>query len=169
MDRAPAPVDTARRPGFNAGAIAGFRHAEAGKAAGMIELTLEMAERATRAAREKAKALGTPMTITVVDEAGRLVLCSRGDGTGFFTPETSRAKAVAAANFRMSTAELADRVQKGSPFWIQVGSAVPGQLLASHGAVPIVVKGRVIGAIGCGGGTGEQDQECAAAGAAAQA
>lgn len=135
----------------------------------MIELTLEMAERATRAARERAKALGTPMTITVVDEAGRLVLCSRGDGTGFFTPETSRAKAMAAANFRMSTAELAERVQKGAPFWVLVGSAIPGELLPSHGAVPIVVKGRVIGAIGCGGGTGEQDQECAAAGAAALA
>jgi len=119
----------------------------------MIELTLEMAERAARAAREKARALGTPMTVTVVDEAGRLVLCARGDGTGFFTPETSRAKAMAAANFRMST-------------WAHVGSAIPGQILASHGAVPIVAGGRVIGAIGCGGGTGEQDQECAAAGAA---
>ena len=106
------------------------------------------------------------MTVTVVDEAGRLVLCARGDGTGFFTPETSRAKAVAAANFRMSTAELAERVQKGAPFWTHVGSAIPGQILPSHGAVPIVVGGRVIGAIGCGGGTGEQDQECAAAGAA---
>lgn len=133
----------------------------------MIELTLEMAARAERAAREKAKALGTAMTITVVDEAGRLVLCTRGDGTGFFTPETSRAKAVTAANFRMSTAELAERVQKGAPFWTHVSSAIPGQILASHGAVPIVVKGRVIGAIGCGGGTGEQDHECAAAGAAA--
>ena len=132
----------------------------------MIELTLEMAERATRAAREKANALGTPMTITVVDEAGRLVLCSRGDGTGFFTPETSRAKAMAAANFRMSTADLAERVAKGAQFWTHVGSVLPGQILASHGAVPILVKGRVIGAIGCGGGTGEQDQECAAAGAA---
>ena len=39
------------------------------------------------------------MTVTVVDEAGRLVLCACGDGTGFFTPETSRAKGVAAANF----------------------------------------------------------------------
>jgi glc operon protein GlcG len=163
---APGAVDSAGQPGFNAGAIAGIPEGASRKVAGMIELTLEMAERASRAAREKAKALGTPMTITVVDEAGRLVLCSRGDGTGFFTPETSRAKAMAAANFRMSTADLADRVQKGSPFWAQVGSAVPGQLLASHGAVPIVVKGRVIGAIGCGGGTGEQDQECAAAGAA---
>jgi glc operon protein GlcG len=132
----------------------------------MIELTLAMAERAVRAAQEKARALGTPITVTVVDEAGRLVLCSRGDGTGFFTPETSRAKALAAANFRMSTADLAERVQKGGAFWAQVGSAIPGQILASHGAVPIVVGGRVIGAIGCGGGTGEQDQECAAAGAA---
>src|ERR1700737_1275965 len=95
-----------------------------------------------------------------------LVVCSRGDGTGFFTPETSRAKALAAANFRMSTADLADRVQKGGAFWAHVGSAIPGQILASHGAVRIVVGGRVIGAIGCGGGTGEQDQECAAAGAA---
>jgi glc operon protein GlcG len=135
----------------------------------MIELTLEMAERAARGAREKAKALGTAMTITVVDEAGRLVLCARGDGTGFFTPETSRAKAVAAANFRMSTAELAERVQKGGAFWAHVSGAIPGQILASPGAVPIVVKGRVIGAIGCGGGTGEQDHECAVAGAAALA
>ena len=132
----------------------------------MIELTLAMAERATSAAREKADALGTPMTITVVDEAGRLVLCSRGDGTGFFTPETSRAKAMAAASFRMSTADLAERVAKGAPFWTHVGSVLSGQVLPSHGAVPIVVNGRVIGAIGCGGGTGEQDQECAVAGAA---
>ena len=41
--------------------------------------------------------LGTPMTVTVVDEAGRLVLRARGNGAGFFTPETSRAKAVAGA------------------------------------------------------------------------
>src|SRR4026209_810437 len=99
-------------------------------------------------------------------EAGRRALCSRGDGTGFFTPETSRAKAMAAASFRMSTADLAERVAKGAPFWTRVGSVLWGQFLPSHGAVPIVVKGRVMGAIGCGGGTGEQDQECAAAGAA---
>jgi glc operon protein GlcG len=66
----------------------------------------------------------------------------------------------------MSTADLAERVAKGAPFWTHVGSVLSGQILPSHGAVPIVVKGHVIGAIGCGGGTGEQDQECAAAGAA---
>jgi glc operon protein GlcG len=75
----------------------------------MIELTLAMAERAVRAAQDKAKALGTGMTVTVVDEAGRLVLSARGDGTSFLSPETSRAKATAAANFRAATAELAKR------------------------------------------------------------
>jgi uncharacterized protein GlcG (DUF336 family) len=63
----------------------------------MAELTLEMAEKAVKAAQAKAREIGTPMTATVVDEAGRLVLSARGDGTGFFTPETSRGKAVAAA------------------------------------------------------------------------
>ena len=54
----------------------------------MIEMTLQIAETAVRAAQGKAKALGAPMTVTVVDEAGRLVFCARGDGTGFLSPET---------------------------------------------------------------------------------
>jgi glc operon protein GlcG len=132
----------------------------------MVDMTLAMAERAVRAAQDRARQLGAPMTVTVVDEAGRLVLCARGDGTGFFTPETSRAKAVAAANFRVSTAEMAERAQKGSAFWASVPSVLTGQILPSHGGMPITVKGRVIGGIGCGGGTGEQDHECAVAGAA---
>lgn len=132
----------------------------------MIDMTLEMAETAVRAAQAKARALGSPMTITVVDEAGRLVLSARGDGTGFFTPETSRAKAVAAAAFRQSTSVLAGQGAKGWGFW-QAMPAVVGQVLPTAGGSPIVRGGRVIGAIGCGGGTGEQDQECADAGAAA--
>ncbi len=134
----------------------------------MIEMTLKIAEEALRAAQAKASALGTAMTITVVDEAGRLVLSARGDGTGFFTPETSRAKAVAAAAFRRSNADLAQLAAKGG-FWATVPAILQGQVLPTPGAAPIVRAGRVIGAIGCGGGTGEQDQECAEAGAAAVA
>jgi glc operon protein GlcG len=133
----------------------------------MIEMTLAMAERAVRAAQDKARQLGTAMTVTVVDEAGRLVLSARGDGTGFFTPETSRAKAVAAAAFRMATADMAERAQKGSLFYGIAPTVLGGQILTSHGGVPIAVDGRVVGGIGCGGGTGEQDHECAVAGAAA--
>src|SRR5688500_8452361 len=132
----------------------------------MFDLTLAMAETAVRAAQAKARALGSPMTVTVVDEAGRLVLSARGDGTGFLTPETSKAKAMAAAAFRKSTTELGDLVTKGGAFWRSVTSVVEGQVLPSPGGSPIVKGGRVIGGIGCGGGTGEQDQECSDAGAA---
>jgi glc operon protein GlcG len=135
----------------------------------MIEMNLETAERAVRAAQAKARELGTAMTITVVDEAGRLVLTARGDGTGFFTPETSRAKAVAAAAFRKPTAWMAEQRKTHEPFWANMPIVVSGQALPSPGATPIVRGGRVIGAIGCGGGTGEQDQVCSDAGAQAVA
>jgi len=133
----------------------------------MIEITLEMAERAVRAAQAKARELGAPMTITVVDEAGRLVLCARGDGTGFFTPETSRAKAVAAAAFRKPTGWMAEQRKSHEPFWANMPIVVGGQALPSPGGAPISRGARVIGGIGCGGGTGEQDQVCADAGAQA--
>ena len=133
----------------------------------MIELTLDMAERAAKAALAKAKALGTVMTASVVDEAGRTVLVMRGDGAGFFSTETSRAKAVAAANFRRPTKELGEMALKGSAFWAAAPAVLRGEVLPSIGGVPITKNGKVIGAIGCGGGTGEQDDECAAAGAAA--
>ncbi len=132
----------------------------------MTEMTLEIAEQALRAAQGKAKALGTPMTVTVVDEAGRLVLCARGDGAGFLTPETSRAKAVAAVAFKRPTREMAGMAAQGG-FWALAPTVLQGQVLPTLGGAPISRGGRVIGGIGCGGGTGEQDQECADAGAAA--
>jgi len=132
----------------------------------MIDMTLEMAETAVKAAQAKARGLRAPMTVTVVDEAGRLVLSARGDGTGFFSTETSRAKAMAAASFKKRTAELADMVAKGG-FWSLAPTVLQGQILPTLGGSPIMRGGRLIGAIGCGGGTGEQDQECSDAGAAA--
>ncbi|PYN44347.1 MAG: hypothetical protein DME00_25070 [Candidatus Rokuibacteriota bacterium] len=97
----------------------------------MIDMTLEMAETAMKAAQAKARALRAPMTITVVDEAGRLVLTARGDGTGFFSPETSRAKAMAAASFKKRTAELAELVAKGG-FWSIVPTILQGQILPAR-------------------------------------
>src|SRR5256714_11434302 len=129
----------------------------------MMELTLDMAERAAKAALAKAKTLGTVMTASVVDEAGRTVLIMRGDGAGFLSPETSKAKAMAAANFRKSTKELGEMVAKGSPFWSAAPAVLKGEVLPSIGAVPITKGGKVIGAIGCGGGAGEQGHEGAPA------
>jgi len=135
----------------------------------MIEMTLEIAERAARAAQVKAREMGAPMTVSVVDEGGRLVLCARADGTGFLTPETSRAKAVAAAAFRKPTSALAEQRVAHPAFWETMPTIVRGEALPSPGGTPIVRGGRVIGGIGCGGGTGEQDQVCSDAGAKAVA
>jgi glc operon protein GlcG len=133
----------------------------------MAALTLEMAEKAVKAAQAKARDQGTAMTVTVVDEAGRLVLSARGDGAGFFTPETSRGKAVAAAAFRRPTKEMV-RLRDSSPaFWSNISNVLHGEALPSIGGVPVLIGGKVIGAIGCGGGSGEQDHLCAEAGAAA--
>ena len=133
----------------------------------MIEMTLEIAERAVRAAQARARELGTPITVSVVDEAGRLVLCARGDGTHFLTPDTSRGKAVAAAAFRRPTKEWSQTAHEHALFWNSLSSLVPGEIMPSIGGAPITVGGRLIGALGCGGGTGEQDHQCAMAGAAA--
>jgi len=108
----------------------------------MTELTLEMAEQAVRAAQARARALGSPMTVTVVDEG-------------------------AAAAFRKSTTELGEQANKGSAFWRAAPVVLQGQALPTPGGSPIMKNGRCIGGIGCGGGTGEQDQECSDAGAAA--
>jgi uncharacterized protein GlcG (DUF336 family) len=87
----------------------------------MIEMTLGIADRAARAALARAAAMGVRVTVSVVDEAGRLVVVMRGDGAGFLTIETSRAKAVAAAAFRRSTRELVE-MQKANPvFWARPG------------------------------------------------
>ena len=107
----------------------------------MIEMTLEMAEKAVKAAQAKAKELGTPITVTVVDEAGRLVLCARGDGTGFLTPETSRGKAMASVAFRRPTKEMVDLAREHPAFWNAMPGLAPGQILAEHGRRAVQVGG----------------------------
>ena len=74
---------------------------------------------------------------------------------------------MAAANFRRSTKELGETALKGSAFWAAAPAVLQGEVLPSIGGVPIMKDGRVIGTIGCGGGTGDQDHECAVAGAEA--
>jgi len=131
----------------------------------MIEMNLETALRVAQAALTKAAEMNKAMTATVVDEAGRLVVTLRGDGTGFLTTETSRAKALAAASFRRPTLDMVE-LAKSNPFWTHVPTVSRGEALPTRGAVPKMRGGRFIGAIGCGGGTPEEDHVCALAGAA---
>ena len=133
----------------------------------MIEMNLARAQRVAAATLAEAGRAGIAMTVSVVDEGGRLVLTLRGDGTGFLTTETSRAKAVAAAAFKRATVEMV-AMRKGNPaFWESIPGVSRGEALPSSGGVPVMLEGRVVGAVGCGGGTPEQDHQCATVGAAA--
>ncbi len=134
----------------------------------MIEMTLETAQAVVKAALAEAEEIGVPLSVSVVDESGRLVLCARGDGATFFSPETSRAKAVAAAAFRAPTKAMAELYPTAPAFWNSLTPVLMGQVLPSTGAVPILRDGNVIGAVGCGGArNSEEDHRCAEAGAAA--
>lgn len=131
----------------------------------MPKLTLEQALHLAEAARKKGRETGIGVTVAIVDTAGRTVLIHRGDGTGYLTPETSRAKAMAAAAFGKSTKELVDLQKTNPAFWQALPTVTEQPVLPSTGAVPIVMNNEIIGAIGCAGGTPDQDHTCAIAGA----
>lgn len=130
----------------------------------MIEMTLELAEKIAKAAHDKSREFEKPMSVSIVDESGRLVFYSRADGAGFFTFDTSRAKAMAAASFKRSTMEITDQKDVNPLLWYSLPSVVPAQALPSPGGLPLTRDGRVIGAIGIGGGAPDEDHECALAG-----
>lgn len=132
----------------------------------MIEMTLELAEKIGMAALAKAAEFKRPMSVSVVDESGRLVYYARADGAGFFTFDTSRAKAMAAASFKRSTKEITENKDQNPLLWYSLPSVVPAQALPSPGGLPIFRDGHLIGAVGLGGGAPDEDHECALAGAA---
>ncbi len=123
-----------------------------------------IAEQAVKAALAKAAELGISMSVAVVDESGTLVYFVKGDATGLHTFETARGKAITAAAFRRPTTEMLDSIRNNPAFWASLAKLdmVPGA-----GGYPLAQHGVLIGAIGCGGGIGDQDEQCADAGARA--
>src|SRR5271170_1008900 len=108
-----------------------------------MQLNLDLAEKIAKAAREKATQLGISVTVSIVDQSGRLILTMRGDGTGFLTPETSRGKATAAAAFGMPTKKMVELQQNNPAFWSAL-PALSNGILPTTGAVPIKHDDQVI-------------------------
>jgi uncharacterized protein GlcG (DUF336 family) len=130
-----------------------------------MSITLDEANRALDAAIAKATEQGTKMNIAVVDAGGRLVAFKRMDGAIWAGVYGSQGKAVASAAFGRDSGVMQERA--GSAIIQGIMVAEGGHMIPSQGAVPIIRNGVVIGAIGCGGGTGQEDEDCARAGAAA--
>jgi len=129
-------------------------------------VTLEDARRIIVAAEKKAAAIGQPMNIAVADSGGNLVAHVRMDGAWLGSIDISINKAFTARAFDLATQELARQSQPGAQFYgIHVSNG--GRIMIFAGGIPLKHAGKVVGAIGVSGGSGEQDQAVAEAGAAA--
>ncbi|HEX6478052.1 MAG TPA: heme-binding protein [Ktedonobacteraceae bacterium] len=129
-------------------------------------VTLNDARRVIAAAEKEAEELGQPMNIAVVDEGGNLVAHVRMDGAWIGSIDISINKAFTSRAFDIATKDLAAHAQSGGQFFGIHGSN-HGRIMIFAGGVPLKRDGKVVGGIGVSGGSGEQDQAVAEAGAAA--
>jgi len=128
-------------------------------------MSLALARKVIAAAERKAKQIKQPMNIAVVDEGGNLVAHVRMDGAWIGSIDISINKAFTSRAFDISTKDLAEHSQSGGQFFgIHVSNR--GRIMIFAGGIPLRQDGKVIGAIGVSGGSGEQDHAVAAAGAA---
>ncbi len=124
-------------------------------------LTLDGAKKIAAVAEAKAKAEGARVVIAVVDEGGSLLLLERLDDTQVASVNVGIDKARTAAIYRRPSKVFEDQVKNGRVSALALHGAV-----ALQGGVPIIVGGKVIGAIGVSGETPSQDEDIAMAGAA---
>ncbi|PJJ73591.1 uncharacterized protein GlcG (DUF336 family) [Diaminobutyricimonas aerilata] len=133
----------------------------------MTNITLDQAQRILAAGAARAAELGAPSTLTVLDGGARMVASVRQDGAPLVSIDSSFAKARTAVFFMTPTRDLVGAVQPGAPLYTLDG-ATAEQLTFVAGGVPINdADGAVIGAIGVGGGTPDQDVQVAEAAIAA--
>jgi glc operon protein GlcG len=120
---------------------------------------LEQARRVVDSAKHAADQRGFSMAFAVVEPSGQLVLFEKMDGTQYGSEVTAQEKARTAARFKRPTKAFSDAVAAGRVSVLSLPGAV-----AIEGGVPIVIQGRIVGALGVSGGTSEQDGEIAAIG-----
>lgn len=132
-----------------------------------VQLNLAGAEKIIATARQKAAAMGLKVNIAVVDDGGHLLAFARMDGARPASGYTAQTKAVTAATFRQESGPLPPKGEPDILLNLSLQNAAAhggGKVTTLKGGVPVVVDGQVIGGVGVGGGTGEQDAEVAKAG-----
>ncbi len=124
-------------------------------------VTLAAAKKIAAATIAECQKNGWNVAVSVVAPHGALVYFERMEDTQWASNDISMGKARAAATYRRPTRAFRDAINKGSP-----ATATLGGVYASPGGVPLFADGRIIGAVGVSGVTGDQDEQCAKAGAA---
>ena len=127
-------------------------------------LTLEEANRIARGAMEKAGTLNIKISVAVCDAGGRLLVFQRMDGASWASAYGSQGKAIASAAFARPSGALTERADH--PTFRGIAAGEGGHMIMGQGAVPVLRNGILEGACGVGGGTSQEDEDCAHAGVA---
>src|SRR5580693_3405479 len=127
-----------------------------------VPISAQRAQSLIQAASAEAHKRGWAMNIAVVDSGANLVAFLRMDGAQLASISIAQHKARTAAKFRRPTKAFEDAVQKSDYKYVLSLDDV----IASRGGIPLIEAGKIIGAIGCSGGTGSQDEVVCTAAAA---
>jgi glc operon protein GlcG len=127
-----------------------------------LPISLENAKKAAAPALAEARKNNWTVAVAIVDTAGNLVYFEKLDGTQTGSVHVSIDKARSAALFKRPTKVFFDQLAAGGEGLrlLKVEGAVP-----LEGGIPLLLEGKIIGAIGVSGGTSAQDGQCARAGA----
>jgi uncharacterized protein GlcG (DUF336 family) len=125
-------------------------------------ISLDRAEAAIAAAVAEAKKRHWKMNVAVVDSGTNLVAFQRMDGAQLASIAVSEHKARTAASFRRETRAFEDAIQLKQAYYALTLDGI----MASRGGIPLIEGGKIVGAIGCSGGTGSQDEAVCKVGAA---
>jgi uncharacterized protein GlcG (DUF336 family) len=117
---------------------------------------LETSKRLAELVEEEARRMNVPVTISVVDIHGNIVLKQRMTGAPLISIEMSERKAYTSASVRMRTADMTPLAQPGQPLYT-LTSVAGGRYVALGGGVPLRAGEEVVAGVGVSGGTTEQD------------
>lgn len=124
-------------------------------------ISVGRAKQLIAAAEKEAKSHGWAMNIAVYDSGVNLVAFERMDGAQIGSIAIAQHKARAAVEYRRETKAFETGVQHGFTYLLTLDDVI-----ASRGGIPLIQNGKIIGSIGCSGGTGSQDEASCKAGAA---
>jgi len=132
----------------------------------MTTLTLDVANGILQSALAEARRLGLPpLTVVVLDDGGHVKAAMREDGASMFRFDVARGKAWASVAMDASSRVLAERAKDNPNFFVALAATADGRFLPQPGGVLIRdADGRIVGAAGASGGTGDEDEQVCAHG-----
>jgi uncharacterized protein GlcG (DUF336 family) len=125
-------------------------------------ISLQRAQALLQAAIDEANRRGWALNIAVVDSGANLIAFARMDGAMLASVAVAQHKARAAVKYRRPTKAFEDAIQRQNNYYVMTLDDV----IASRGGIPLIEGGKIIGGIGCSGGSGSQDEAVCSAAAA---